>query len=98
MRRKPQDFVCIKVVRGDGIPAFGAWCDGSLKSKQGKILLNVEACLGELVDDNGKPVKMNRAGVVITTLMHEFGHALEDVLGLEHDEARIENATSRFYK
>lgn len=91
--------VKIKVVREDGIPAFAAWVDGSLKDGQGEILLNVEACLGELVDEDGNPTcKMNRAQVVIGSLMHEFGHALEDVLCVSHDEVMVENEVCKFFK
>jgi len=88
----------IKVVRDDGIPAFAAWCDGSLKAQDGTVLLNVDACLEELVDEDGKPVQMNRARIVVESLMHEFGHAVEEALGIEHDEELIEDATGKFFK
>ena len=88
----------INVVRCRGIPAFGAWCDGSLKAKDGTILLNVDVCLDDLVDCKGKKVNMNRAMVVMSTLMHEFGHALEEALGVKHSQTRVENITSEFYK
>lgn len=88
----------IKVYREDGIPAFGAWCSGSLKADDGTILLNVEACLVELADEDGKPIECNRARVVIESLMHEFGHALEEALGIEHDEVLIEQSTFKFFK
>ena len=88
----------IRVVRDDGIPAFGAWVSGSLAEERGLVLLNVEACLGELSDEDGKKVELNRARVVVETLMHEFGHAVEEALGLEHDDALVEEATNGFFK
>ena len=89
----------IKVTREDSIPAFAAWVDGSLDSGEGEILLNVGACLGELEDEDGNSAgKMNRAQVVIGSLMHEFGHALEDALKVDHDEAMVENEVCKFFK
>jgi len=88
----------IKVVADNGIPAFAAWCSGSLKAKDGTILLNVEACMDKLVDGRGKRTKLNRARVTVESLMHEFGHACEEALGLKHDETLIENASSKFFK
>ena len=88
----------IVVVRDDGIPAYGAWGSGSLRDEQGLILLNVQACLEDMVDEDGKPVQMNRARVVVETLMHEFGHAVEEALGLEHDDTLIEDATNKFFR
>jgi hypothetical protein len=88
----------IKVVRNDVIPAFAAWCEGSLVAEDGTVLLNVDACLEELMDEDGKPVQMNRARIVVESLMHEFGHAVEEALGLEHDEELIEDATAKFFK
>jgi len=88
----------IKVVREDRIPAFAAWCDGSFKDGDGTILLSVDACLEELVDEDGKPVQMNRARIVVESMMHEFGHAVEEALGIEHDEELIEDATSKFFR
>ena len=88
----------IVVVRGDDIPAFGAWGSGSLKDEQGLIILNVEACLENMADENGKPVEMNRARVVVETLMHEFGHAVEEALGIEHSDTLIEDASNKFFR
>jgi len=88
----------VKIVKTDGLPAFAAWCDESLKADDGTILLDVEACLGELVDDDGKTVPMNRARVMVGTLMHEFGHALEEALGLKYDEDFVEDVTSKYFK
>jgi len=89
----------IKVTREDSIPAFAAWVDGSLDSGEGEILLNIDACLGELEDEDGKSAgKTNRAQLIIGSLMHEFGHALEDILEVEHDEAMVESEVSKFFK
>jgi len=88
----------VKVARCDKIPAFGAWADGSLKNGDGVILLNVEAVFGDLVDDKGKIVKCNRARVLVETLMHEFGHAVENALGIKYDDTMIENASSKYFK
>lgn len=82
----------------EGRMGFGAWCDGSLKAEDGTILLDIEACLDDLVQEDGTPVPMNRARVIAETLMHEFGHALEDALGLKYDEDYIEDTTSKFFK
>lgn len=97
-RRKGVKKTKIRVVREDRIPAFAAWCSGSLKAKDGTVLLNVEACLGELVDEDGKKARSNRARIVVESLMHEFGHAVEEALGLRHSEMMVEKASSRFFR
>jgi len=95
---KVKVVACKELLSQEGQMGFGAWCDGSLKAKDGTILLDIEACLDDLVDEDGKTVPMNRARVVVGTLMHEFGHALEDAFGLKYNEAYIEDATSKFFK
>jgi hypothetical protein len=90
--------VVVKVVKQD-LEGFGAWCAESLKENDGTILLNLEACLGELVNEDGTQAPgCNRARLVVETLMHEFGHSVEEALGLNHDEDFIEESASKFFK
>lgn len=90
----------VKVIKHSQMAAFGAWCCESLKSEDGTILLNVEALMDEMVDEHGKPVEWNdddRKRAFMTTLMHEFGHALEEAFGLEHDELIVEAESTNIY-
>ena len=62
------------------------------------ILLNVEAIFNDdmLVTESGEPVEgesltiEERKSLLITTLMHEFGHVLEEHFNTEFSEDRIE--------
>lgn len=87
----------IQVLRNDHLPAFGAFhCPPPGEHPDvGLILLNVEACLGGFADEDGNEVPMDSADkkrLMIETLMHEFGHALEHHFGLGDDETAIEAA------
>ena len=89
----------IKIVKNSEIPAFGAWCSESLKKDDGTILFNVEALMAEMVDAEGNPVEMtedDRKRAFIEILMHEFGHALEEAFGFDHNELFVETAVSSF--
>ncbi len=84
----------IRVYRDDSIPAFGGWVAGSLKQGDDPtILLNVAACLLPCVNGSGDEVPMStqdKKWLMISTLMHEFGHALQEFFDLEFTEERIE--------
>ena len=88
----------IKILRDDSIPAFGAWCAGSCANEP-TVLLNVEACFSDMQDEVGNPIIYSPAEkkrIVIETLMHEFGHALEEFFNLEFNEEEIERVCSTF--
>jgi hypothetical protein len=77
----------ISVQRDDTIEAFGAYYESSIKDKEGGlVLLNVEACLaaGKVEED------LSVKEMILETLMHEVGHALEEWYDLNFDEDRIE--------
>lgn len=89
----------VRVMRDDSIPAYGAWCAGSMADGQPLILLNVEACFSNGVDDDGEVVELSaeeRKWVAITTLMHEFGHAMQEFFELEFEEDRLEEIIAEF--
>lgn len=77
----------VTVVRDDSIDAFGAYAQSSVNSEEGAlVLLNVESCLYAGKTEEDVTVKE----VLIETLMHEIGHALEEWYNLEFSEDRIE--------
>lgn len=85
----------IKLERDDSIPAFGAFLACEPEDGRHVILLNVSACLSPELDSDDGPVCMpveDRKRLVIATLMHEFGHALEAHFNLPHNEEAIEKA------
>lgn len=92
----------IKVVRDDSIPAFGAWhsCKDKKCPNNNVILLNLEAHFGDMVYADGSPVRKLSAkrsfDILIETLMHEFGHALEQFFKSEFSEQRMEKITASF--
>lgn len=89
----------VRVWRDDSIPAFGAWCAGSLKDGNPAVLLNVEACLSPCVTEDGEEVKSSveeKKWLMITTLLHEFGHALQEFFGMEFEEDRLERIVEEY--
>lgn len=95
----PQLVRQLRVYRDDTIPAFGGWYAGSLKDGDPTILLNVAACLLPCVDDEGTEVSHTveeKKWLMISTLMHEFGHALQEFFDLEFTEARIEELVTDY--
>lgn len=95
----------LKVVRDDSIPAFGAWCACTCESgcpHQNTILLRLDAVFGPLEYEDGTPcppmTPAEHKEVLLSTLMHEFGHALEQFLGEEFSEERIEAIVESFVK
>lgn len=93
-------FPVIRVWRDDSIPAFGAWAAGSLSDhREGVILLNVGACLLGGLDEEGNRVEMTTEDskwLLITTLMHEFGHACQEFFDLEFTEERIDKIVQEY--
>ncbi len=97
----------IKVARADGLPGFAAYLAETLSSlgkttidldpNQALVLLDVEAIFDDeaVVSEDGSPIPpstpQERRRHMIQTLMHEFGHVLEEFFGQEFDEDWIEN-------
>ena len=89
----------IKIIRDNSIPAFGAWCAGSIAANDPTILLNLEVCFDDLVDEEGNDIIQtteDKKRIVIETLMHEFGHALEEFFNLEFNEDEIERICTSY--
>lgn len=89
--------MAIRLERADEIPAFGGFlrCEAQHDNSP-VIVLNVQWCMApELADEDGAPVPMTREDrkrLIITTLMHEFGHALESHFRLPVNEEAIDAA------
>lgn len=87
----------IEIKRDDSIPAWGAYlrCEAQHEGSH-VILANVQAIMApSLKQEDGLEVPMSRDDrkrLLIITLMHEFGHALEKHMGLEVEEEAIEQA------
>ena len=88
----------IEVKKYDGLGAFGAFAKGSVKDGNAIILIDTQTIFkdGELIYDDGSKVDLStqdRKKILIETLMHEFGHALEEFFETEFDEDFIEQIT-----
>jgi hypothetical protein len=91
----------VRLERDDSIPAFGAFvrCE-PFDEKNAVVLINVEAVMSpELPTAEGGVQRMSRTDrkrLLIETLMHEFGHALEAHLKLPVNERAIEKACANW--
>ncbi len=87
----------VRLERDDTLPAFGAFlrCEEQ-HNESPVILLNVGACMNPFVyteEDGVIPIsREDRKRLIITTFMHEFGHALESHFKLPVNEESIEQA------
>ena len=83
---KNKNIIKIQIIRDDNIDAFGAYAEGA-----DIILLNVEAHLICSIEE-----KVDFKEIVLETLMHEFGHCIEEKLKLEFSEDRIERIVESY--
>lgn len=75
----------IEVRGGDDCAGFGAYVVGSMRAGRPIVYLNLSAALlVQLLE--GVPARE----MIVETLMHEVGHALEEWAGLEYSDARLE--------
>lgn len=87
----------IRLERHDEIPAFGAFLRCEEQHDESPVIaLNVQAVMcPDMEDDLGNTEAISREDrkrLIITTLMHEFGHALESHFRLPVNEEAIEKA------
>lgn len=76
----------ITAVRHDEMDAFGAYACTSIDSEDGGlVLLNVEGSIETCIEHDIEPKQ-----IIIETLMHEFGHALEEWYECDFDEDRMD--------
>ena len=87
----------IRLERNDSIPAFAGFlrCEQQHEGSH-VIVLNVQACMAPDAEfEDGSTQRLTREDrkrLVITSLMHEFGHALEAHFRLPVNEVAIEGA------
>lgn len=83
----------IVVLKDDEIDGFGAYAATSVKEGKAIVLLNIEANLCVSIEH-----KIPFKELLVETLMHEVGHALEEWYDLEFDEDRIDRITESYRK
>ena len=81
--------ISITVVKDEKMPAFGAYLWGSSKEGEPIIKINLRSSLMAALADPPAGVTFRRN--LVTSIMHELGHHLEERLGLEVDEAWVES-------
>lgn len=92
----------LKVVRDDSLPAFGGWhsCKDKSCPNNNTILLNLEAHFGAQCYEDGSlvdPLSPQEAfDVLLETLMHEFGHAVQQYFKREMSEEQLEAIIESF--
>ena len=107
-----QQNLKLKVARADGLPGFAAYLQGTvleqgsttigLEPNQALVLLDIEAVFDDnaVIQEDGSPIPPRtaeeRKRELVEHLMHEFGHALEEFLGLEFDEDDMDRIVARY--
>ena len=91
----------IEIKKYDGLGALGGFAQGSVNNGKGIILIDTKSIFkdGELIYEDGETVVMDnneKKRVLIETIMHEFGHALEEFFEAEFEEDFIEQATMSY--
>jgi hypothetical protein len=81
----------VVVLKDDEIEAFGAYASTTVKKGEAIVLLNIEANLGVAIEH-----EISFKELLIETLMHEVGHALEEWYDLDFDEDRIDRITESY--
>lgn len=88
------------ISRHDEMEGVGAYLSPSIKEETGgRIMLNVECLFNDMIDEDGNAVQLEPSDIpdaIIETLMHEFGHALEEYFGKEFNEERIEGIVDKW--
>jgi len=85
-------YLKIKIVKNDNLEeAFGAYKEGSFKDDEAVIILNVYTTLLASVENN-----LDFKEFIIETMMHEFGHCLEEVFEKDFDEEFIQRITQTY--
>lgn len=88
----------LRLKRDDHLPAFGGFlrCECPDPEHNNEIYLNVAGIMSPvLLDEEGTELPQSREDrkrLLITTLMHEFGHALEAHFKIPMNEQAIERA------
>ena len=84
----------------DGLNAFGAYLRPSVKEGKAKIFIDGKMIFkeGELLIDGEPydPPNSTKKEMLIETIMHEFGHALEDLFDVEFGEDFIEKCVEKY--
>src|SRR3990167_126654 len=93
---KQYDFN-IEISRDDTkMDGFAAYAIGSIHKGTAKILINLRSTL--IAYHVEKLSEKDFQETMITNLMHEFGHAMEDLFGKEFDHDFIDKATEEYLK
>lgn len=83
-----REKIKIEVLKDDTIPAFGGYTTGSLKDGKAIMVLNVDAVINASKAEN-----IEQKEIIVQSLMHEFGHALQEYLDMEYSEELMEKST-----
>lgn len=77
----------ITVIRADNINGFAAYLSPSILDENGEglVLLNVEGTIGAAIEHD-----IPAREILLEFLMHEFGHAMQDWMGLNMDEETVD--------
>ena len=89
----------IRLQREDALPAFGAFLRCEQQNDESPvILMNVQSIMAPDLIDNENEAREEQKRILISTLMHEFGHALESHFRLPVNEEAIEAACEAWEK
>lgn len=86
-----RETVKIEIRKADDCDGFAAYMVGTMSEKKPVILLNVYATLGACIENN-----ISIKEQIIESLMHEFGHVLQEFYELEFSEEFVEGIVESY--
>lgn len=75
----------IEIQKADGMEGFAAYIPSPARSKKKTVLLNVYATFLSALEEG-----IDSKDLILEHLMHEFGHVMQQFLGLEFSEEQVE--------
>jgi hypothetical protein len=91
LQQEPRTLLKIQVRKSDGMQGFAAYKIGTAKQKKAVMLMNIYASWACALEHDIPITEF-----LAENLMHEFGHALQDYLGMEFTESFVEKVTNSY--
>ena len=88
-----KDKLHIEIQKADGMQGFAAYQVSPAKNKKKVVLLNVYSTFLSALEEGIDPKEL-----ILESLMHEFGHVMQEFLDLEFNEVQVEEIVMSYSK